>query len=55
MSPGKFQKHEEMKMRISYYLPTGNFVKEKDLKLTDIFRCGLPSNNSVAINIGDNI
>jgi hypothetical protein len=44
-----------MKMKILYYLPTGNFVKEKDLKLTDIFRCGLPSNNSVAINIGDNI
>jgi|JI7StandDraft_1071085.scaffolds.fasta_scaffold994635_1 hypothetical protein len=25
------------------------------MKLTDIFRCGLPSNNSAAINIGDNI
>lgn len=37
------------------YLPTGNLAKEKIMKLTDLMRCGLPTDNSVSIKIGNNI
>ena len=37
------------------YLPTGNLVKEKIMKLPDIFRCGVPYNSSASIQLGNNI
>ena len=36
-------------------MPTGNYVKEKSLRLPDIMRCGVPSNSSIAIQVGNNI
>ena len=42
-------------MKLVYYLPEGNYVKEKDLKLSDIMRCGLPSDSDTVLSIGSNI
>jgi hypothetical protein len=42
-------------MKLIYFLPEGNYVKEKDLQLSDIMRCGLPSNTDIALLIGNNL
>jgi hypothetical protein len=42
-------------MKLIYYLPEGNYLKEKDLKLSDIMRCGLPSNSNIGLTMGSNI
>lgn len=44
-----------MKMKLIYYLPEGNYVREKDMKISDIIRCGLPSDADTGILIGSNI
>ena len=42
-------------MKLVYYLPEGNYVKEKALELGDIMRCGTPSQTDFALGIGSNI
>lgn len=55
MSPGTFTRESILSFKLISYLPTGNYVGEKLLQLPDLFRCGLPVNNSVALQVGDNI
>jgi hypothetical protein len=42
-------------MKLVYYLPEGNYVKEKELKFGDIMRCGLPTNTDMTLLMGSNI
>lgn len=42
-------------MRLLYYSPTGNLIKEKEMRLPDLLRCGMPSDNSLTIKLGNNI
>lgn len=55
ISPGKFTKNQEIKFKLLVYLPTGNLVTEKDMKLPDLLRCGMPANNSITVQLGNNI
>lgn len=55
ISPGKFSKNQELKFKLLYYLPTGNFVKEDTMNLPDILRCGMPNDNSITIKLGSNV
>ncbi len=48
-------KSTEIKMKLLFYLPEGNYINEKDLKLSDIMRCGLPTNADTILSIGSNI
>lgn len=44
-----------MVFKIITYLHSGNFVEQRQMKMTDLFRCGMPSNSSASIKIGNNI
>lgn len=55
LSPGNFNKDTVLEFKLISFLPTGNYVGEKPLRLTDLFICGLPNNNSLSIRVGNNI
>lgn len=42
-------------MKLVTYLPEGNYLSEKDFKLADLMRCGLPTNADSLLWIGSNI
>lgn len=48
-------KGSQIKMKLIYFLPEGNYVREKDLQLSDIMRCGLPPNTEISVMMGNNI
>jgi hypothetical protein len=45
----------QFNLKLIYFLPEGNYIKEKSLKLGEILRCGLPQNTDLPIQIGNNI
>jgi hypothetical protein len=48
-------KDTEIKMKLISFTPEGNYAKEKDFRLADVMRCGLPSNADITVTIGSNI
>ena len=55
MPPGTFSKTSILNLKLISYLPTGNYVGEKTMSMTDVARCGMPSDNSIDLKIGNNI
>lgn len=42
-------------MKIIYFLPEGNYVKEKNFQFGDVMRCGLPHKTDMEFALGSNI
>lgn len=55
MPAGTFNKESTLNFKLITYLPTGNYVGEKVMRLPDVLRCGMPSYNSASLKVGNNI